>query len=50
MGKNVAVPKATDINGNLFNSFNRLCFTLPKPDIFVDLLFLGGHFWFAVVN
>lgn len=32
MHKNVALSKAVDISGTLFNSFNRLCLTPLNPD------------------
>lgn len=35
MDKNVSLPKATEVNGNLFNSFNSLCLTRLKPDMLV---------------
>lgn len=42
--KNVVLPKANYINGNLFKSFNRLCLTLPKPDIGLILYFWDNVF------
>lgn len=42
MDKNVILPKADDINGNHFKSFNRPCLTLPNPDIWLIFYFLDN--------
>lgn len=44
MDKRVGPPKADDINGNLFKSFNKLCLTLPKPDIWLIFYFWDNVF------